>query len=201
MPPYPGFTRFNKPCSQVTQWSGKEMKALASVIVPVFETTYLNPSVSERIPFTEALLCIKNIVYFHLMAQYRYHTEATIEYMENYMEEFHSHKDVYSWFSSSKSTKKVLEALKKKLTVDKQDERESYPAWNNLSAVAKRRCVDEDKTQIESQIAQHLVDQLDFNFGKMHLLNHFSDHIRQLGNHLNVSSKLPEEVMMGLKQV
>jgi len=35
---------------------------------------------------------------------------------------------------------------------------------------------------------------------KMHLLNHFSDRIRQLGNLLNVSSELPEEAMMDLKQ-
>jgi len=64
---------------------------------------------------------------------------------------------------------------------------------------AKHRRVDEDKMQIESEIAHHLVDQSDFNFVKMHLLNHFSDHIRQLGNILNVSSELPEKAMMDLK--
>lgn len=35
----------------------------------------------------------------------------------------------------------------------------------------------------------------------MHLPNHFSDHIRQLGNLCNVSSELPEREMMDLKQV
>jgi hypothetical protein len=34
----------------------------------------------------------------------------------------------------------------------------------------------------------------------MHLLNHFSDHIRQLGNLLNVRSELPEKAMMDYKQ-
>jgi len=201
MPPYPGFARFNKPYRQATQWSGKEMKALGHVIVPVFMATLLNPLASQTISFTDALLCIQNLVCFHLMAQYRYHTEATIKYMENYLEEFHWHKDVLSRFHASKSTKKVPEALKLQLTLDKQAERESDLAWNNLSAAAKCRRVDEDKTQIESEIAQHLVDQLDFNFVKMHLLHHFSDHIRQLGNPLNVSSELPEEVMMELKQL
>jgi len=60
IPPYPGFARFNKPYSHVMQWSGKEMKALRCVIVPVFTATLLNPSASQRIPFTEALLCVKN---------------------------------------------------------------------------------------------------------------------------------------------
>jgi len=176
------------------------MKALGCVIVPVFAVTLLNPSASQRIPFTEALLCVKNLVYFHLMAQYQYHTEATIEYMENYLEGLHRHKDVFSRFRASKSTKKVSEALKKQLTLDRQEERESDPAWNNFSVAAKCHRVDEEKTHIESEIAQHLVDESDFNFVEIHLLNHFSDHIRELGNILDVSSELTEKAMMDLKQ-
>jgi hypothetical protein len=65
------------------------MIALGDVMVPVFVATLSKPWASQRIPFTAALLCIKNLVYFHLMAQYQYLTEATIEYMENYVEEFH----------------------------------------------------------------------------------------------------------------
>jgi hypothetical protein len=84
--------------------------------------------------------------------------------------------------------------------LDKQDERESDPACNNLSAAAKGRRFDEDKTQIELEIAQHVVDESYFNFVTMHLLNHFSDHICQLGNLLNANSELPEKAMMELKQ-
>jgi len=146
MPPYCGFARFNKPYSQVTQWSGKEMNALGRVMVPVSAATLPNPSESQKIPFTEALLCVKNLVYFNLKAQYRYHTEATIEYMENYLEEFHRNKDVFSHLRASKSTKKVSEALKKQLTLDNQEEQGSDHAWNNLSAAAKHRRIDEDKT-------------------------------------------------------
>jgi len=36
MPPYPGFTRFNKPYIQVTQWRAKEMKSHGHLIGPVF---------------------------------------------------------------------------------------------------------------------------------------------------------------------
>jgi len=88
------------------------MKVLGYVIVPVFRATLLNTSASQRIPFTEALLCVKNLVYFHSMAQDRYHTEAMIEYMGNDLEEFHPQKDVFSRFCASKSTKIVSEALK-----------------------------------------------------------------------------------------
>jgi len=201
IPPYTGFARCNKPYSKVTPSSGNEMNSLWYVSVPVLAATLINPSAGQRIPLTEALLCVMDLVYYHLMAQYWYHTEATIEYLENYLEEFHLHKHVFSRFRASKYTEKVSEALIMQLTSDKQEERESYLAWNNLSAPGKLRRVDEDRTQIESGIAQHLADESDFNFVKMHLLNHFSDHIRQLGNLLNVSSELPEEAMMDHKHV
>ena len=65
---------------------------------------------------------------------------------------------------------------------------------------AERRRVDQNRTQTELEIALHLVNESDFNFVKMHLLNHFSNHIRQLGNLLNVTSVHPEKVMVDLKQ-
>jgi hypothetical protein len=74
------------------------------------------------------------------------------------------------------------------------------PAWDNRSPASKQCRVDEDKTQIESEIAQHLVDKSDFNFVMMHLLSHFSDHIRWLGNILNITLELPEKAIINLKQ-
>jgi hypothetical protein len=78
MPPLPGFTEFNKPYTQVTQWSCKEMKALRHFIVSVFLGTFSTLLASKRIPFTKALLCVKNLVCLHLMALYQYHTAASI---------------------------------------------------------------------------------------------------------------------------
>jgi len=201
LPPYLSIAGFNKPYSQVMQWSGKSMKALGHMIVPVLAETLLYTSVNQRIPFTEGLLCINNLVYLPLMAHYLYHTEATIKYMENCLEEFHhQHKDAFSRFWASESSKKVSEALKTQLTFDKQEEWESDPASNNLSAAATRHHVEEDKTQIHSEIAQHLIEEAHFNFVKMHLLNPFSDHICQLGDLLNASSELSDTGMMDLKQ-
>jgi len=94
------------------------MKALRRVIVPVLAATLFNPLASQRIPLTEALLCVQNLVYLHLMSQYQYHTEATIKYMENYLAVFHCHKDVFGRFCASKSTQMVSEALDTQLTLD-----------------------------------------------------------------------------------
>jgi hypothetical protein len=67
------------------RWSGKEIKVLRGVIFPVLVGTRFNPSASETIHCTETLLCVENVVYLHLMAQYWYHTAAPIEYMQKYL--------------------------------------------------------------------------------------------------------------------
>jgi len=182
MPPYHGVARFNKQLSMVMQSSGKEMKALGRVIFPCFAATILHPLASQRIPFTDALLSIKNIVYFHLIAQYQYHTQAKIEYMEDSLAEIDYHKDVLSRFCASKSTKMVSEASKKQLTLDNPEKWEGDPGWENHCAAPKCRHVVEENMHIKSDIAQHLVDQSDINFVKMHLLKHLSDNMRLLGN-------------------
>jgi hypothetical protein len=64
--------------------------------------------------------------------------------MENYLEEFDCHKDVFSQFPTSKSPKKVSEPKKKQPTLDKQEEWESDSAWNNLSVAGKHHHIDED---------------------------------------------------------
>jgi hypothetical protein len=86
--------------------------------------------------------------------------------------------------------------LKNQRTFNEQAERELDPAWDILSEAAKCRRVDEDETQIKSEIAQH---ESVFNFVKMHLLNVFSNDVCQLGNLLNVISELPENAMIDLK--
>jgi hypothetical protein len=73
--------------------------------------------------------------------------------MENYLEESHRHNDDFSRFRTSKHTNKIPPALKIQLTLDKQEEWESDHTYNNHSAGAKRRRGNEDKSQIEAQIA------------------------------------------------
>jgi hypothetical protein len=73
--------------------------------------------------------------------------------MVNYLQWLHHHRDIFSGFRSGKSTKTISEALERQLTVDQQEELDSDPDWNNLSAVAKHCCDDEEKIQTESEIA------------------------------------------------
>jgi hypothetical protein len=76
----------------------------------------------------------------------------------------------------------VLEASKRRLTLNTQQAWESDPAWNNLSVAANLPHILADNMLTEPETAEHLVDQSDFDFVIMHLLNHFLDHIQEVGN-------------------
>jgi hypothetical protein len=99
------------------------------------------------------------------------------------------------------SSKNVSEAYNEQHTLGKQEDHVSDTTWKILSAAEKRCGINKDKTQCQSEIAQHRVDQSEFNFVNMHLLNQFSDHFRQLGNLCNAFSELPEKAMMDLKHL
>lgn len=148
MHPYSNFARFTKPYSQVTKWSRIEMKSLAWVIGPVFVATLWHPSESQRIPFTDTLLGVHYLAYLHLIAQYRYHTQAMIDFIQNCPEKLHCPKDVFSSFCTSQSTLMVSEALTTQYTLDQLEEYESDPGWNNHSVTAKWWRVNEDADRV-----------------------------------------------------
>jgi hypothetical protein len=199
MSPYPGFTPFTKPYTAITQWQGKEMRMLGRTLLPLFVSSLLEPSSEQRQPFRDAILCVKSLIYFHLMTKYHNHTDATIGYMEGYLANFHRSKEVFARFRATKSKKKVAEALRKQLSEDLRLGRESEPGWRSLSNAAKTRRIEQDRQTIEFEVQANLSEESDFNFVKMHLLTHFSHHIRQLGHLSNVSSELPEHAMMDIK--
>jgi len=121
--------------------------------------------------------------------------------MAQYQEGFFCHKDVFSRFHVSISATTNSEALRKQICFNKREEQESDPTWNNLGVSAKHRHIDHNKMEMGKLFTHHLGDISDFNFLKMHLLNHFSDHIWQLGNLGNASAELPERTMMDLNHV
>ena len=52
---------------------------------------------------------------------------------------------------------------------------------------------------IEQEVEQHLTDEFDFNFVKMHLPCHFGKSICQLGHLSNLISKYYEHEMIDIK--
>jgi len=168
------------------------MDVLGHVIVTVFIETHISPLITQRNRFTEAQLDIKNLVYFHPVAQYQYHIEVTLMYIVNNLGDVHCQTVDFRPVSKSKSGRQVSVVLSTQHTFDTQGEHEAKPGSNNPSTAAKSRPLDEAEIQIKSEIAQHLVNELDVNFVNLHLLNFFSYNIQQLGNLLNPVSEHPE---------
>ena len=111
LPPYPGFTRPNKAYRSVTQWQGKEMRNLLRVILGVFAASLSRtsdaPPLNTRLRTlsNKAILCVRYISDFILLAQYKTHTPGSIQSMKDYLEDFHKYKEVFLRFRATKAVK------------------------------------------------------------------------------------------------
>ena len=114
LPPYPGFTRPNKAYQSVRQWQCKKMRNILRVLLGVFTTSLgqtfnIEPLASryKHLAYT-AILCVRFIIDFIVLAQYKVDTSRSIQSMRDYLEDFHKYKDVFLRFQATKATKSVL---------------------------------------------------------------------------------------------
>jgi hypothetical protein len=59
VPAYAGILKFNKAYGAVSQWTGKEMRALGRILLPVFAAMLSNPTTTEKAIFRDAILASK----------------------------------------------------------------------------------------------------------------------------------------------
>ena len=86
MTDYQGLRHFDKGISSVSQWTGKEHKEMERVIVAV-----LIGLVDSRV--LKAVRAILDFIYY---AQYQSHTDITLARMQDALDTFHLHKDVFA---------------------------------------------------------------------------------------------------------
>jgi len=104
LPPYPGFLVPKKAYCKVSQWQGKEVRNLVGCILGVLAEALRQPQSSQVISFKHALGCVRVLVDFSMMTQYRSQTSDTIAYMEHYLDQFHSIKGIILEFRVTKRT-------------------------------------------------------------------------------------------------
>jgi hypothetical protein len=179
--PYPGFTVPKKSYREVTQWQGKEMRNLGRILLPVLAVALLRPKRSECDKFRRAILCIKAFVDFHLMAQYRSHTRETLGYLEQYLGEFHAHKDVFLEYRTSKTTRAKAKVMEKQLR-ETQGKAMDTAAKKGLTAAQRRKLNADHGKERENQTWQIQIEESHFNFVKIHLLSHYRAHVERFGN-------------------
>jgi len=78
LPPYPGFFVPKKAYREVTLWQGKVMRNLGPCLLGVLAVALCQPDSRQVIPFKHALDCVRALVDFNMIAQYRSHTHETI---------------------------------------------------------------------------------------------------------------------------
>jgi len=179
LPPYPGFFVPKKAYREVTQWQGKEMRNLGRCILGTLVSALRRPTLAQHGPFRDAIRCVRAVVDFSLMAQYRSHTEDTLGYMEQYLKDFHRYKEVFQEFRTSKKTRDEADANDEQLRLDL--ERKLKEA-GRVSAAKRRRLLDANRTQRTDEREEILRNRSHFNFIKLHLLVHYCSHVRKFGN-------------------
>ena len=103
--PYPGFSMPQKAYRKVTNWQGKKMWNLGHSILGVFPLSLQSPMQAQKCPLGNAIQCVTALVDFTLVAQYQSYTKNTLEYIEQYLHDFHRYKVVFQVFWSTKKTR------------------------------------------------------------------------------------------------
>jgi len=119
LPPYPGFLVPKKAYREVTQWQGKEMRNLGRCVLGVLAVVLRQPGSAQLIPFKSPLGCVRALVDFNMMAQYRSHTVETITYMEDYLDTFHNMKDIFLEFRVTKRIRAKIDEQRWELRHDR----------------------------------------------------------------------------------
>ena len=201
LPPYLGFTPPNKAYRSVTQWTGKEMRNLLKVVLGVFtaslsRTSGLEPLEARNKPLAhKAILCVRYLTNFMILNQYRVHTAGSIQFMFDYLQDFHKHKEVFLHFRAGKQVKSSV----REATRDLQSQHRSVAS--DVASSHKRRKL-EQELQLEREERQHdlLSQGAHFNFPKMHLISHFAEQIPKDGSLLQYSTEICEASHKALKQ-
>ena len=143
LPPYPGFFALKKAYREVPQWQGKEMRNQGRCLLGVLALALRQPDSTQVQHFKCALTCFGSLLDFTIMAQYRSHTDETIQYMENNANRFHETKDIFLVFRISKQTQAKADELRKEL-------RRKRTLVNRSVARSKRPRIREQGRQAEN---------------------------------------------------
>jgi len=152
------------------------MRNIVRCLLGVLAIALHQPNSWQVTPFKHALDSVRALVVFNMMAQYQSQTPERIAYMEEYLDRFHRMKDNLLEFQVSKRTRAKVDKQRKELRHQRaQSDKPVAPSkWP--------RPLEDDWDKVNDLRIDMIPTESHFNFVKMHLLSHFSDHIGQFGN-------------------
>jgi len=200
LPPYSGFSIPTKAYRVVSQWSGKEMRKFAKVILGTFAAA-LRPNTNQARPtggllqeFNKAILCVRSITDFYLMTQYPSHTDQTVSYLQQYLRVFHETKDVFLHFRAGKKAKKA--AAEAHWNIVKE---QSQASVADLTRSAKLKMHQENRLERQEVVDEVLREGVHYNFPKIYIISHYADQRPKFGALGQYSTDISESIHKGFK--
>jgi len=121
--------------------------------------------------------CTRALFEFYRYARYKSHDDATLSYMEDALNRFHTFKDVFLLGRAGKKAKATANAQRLQLLKKRKvDEETNADSWT----LSKKQCemnAWRDYIRHEIDIFKEL--DADFNFPKIHLMSHRAEQIGQ----------------------
>jgi hypothetical protein len=183
MEPYPNIHIPTRCYNEISQWQGVEMRSFSRIIhcCLAASLSYPFPTTGSRQNwlFKKAISCTSALVDFSLVASYKSHDEETLKYLQQYLQAFHTHKDIFLQFRANRSARAAADAAGKETrrVLAEHQTVDCFPKRN------KRRYIAEEiHMEVLEQRQAVLEEMSDFNFPKLHILLHFSDSIKQFGS-------------------
>jgi hypothetical protein len=175
MPAYQDLTRISKSYEEVSQWNGKETKEISQYLLGVVTQSLRGGSPAQRPIFNRAIKCTRALIELYVYALYKSHDDATLSYMEDALDRFHTFKYVFLLGRASKKAKAKANALRmelvKKRKVDEETNAETWTPskmWREMNAW-------QDYISYEIDVSKVL--DANFNFPKICLMSHWVDQI------------------------
>jgi len=200
LPPYSGFSVPTNAYRVVSQWSGKEKRNFAKVILGTFaaalrrNTNQARPTGGQLQEFNKAILCIRSITDFYLMTPYPSHTDQTVSYLQQYLWEFYETKDVFLRFRAGKKAKKAAAEAHKNILKE-----QSQASIADLTTSAKLKMRQENRLERQEVLGEVLREGAHYNFTKIHLISHYAEQIPKFGALGQYSTDISESMHKGFK--
>ena len=159
------------------------MRNLLRILLAVFTAILSQTSDLQPLPtrhkslVPKAILCVRYMTDFMLIAQYKIHTPGSIQSMIDYLEDFHKNKTVFLRFRATKAIKSAVRVA----TRDLRSQQRLITSEAGTSS--KRKKLTQEFLVEKEELEQDLLTEgAHYNFPKMHLISHFPDIISQFGS-------------------
>jgi len=201
LPPYPGFVVPTKSYRMVSQWSGKEIRHFARVILGTFTvalrrtTKQPHPTGSQVQEFNTAMQCVHSITDFYLMTQYDSHTDKIVSYIQKYLREFYEMKGVFLRYRAGKGAKRAAAEAHKVLLKEQTE-----TSVKGLTVSEKAKLPQEDALEHRNLMDEILREGAHYNFPKMHPISHYVEQIPKFSALKQYSTDISECMYKGFKE-